>query len=250
MGVLREAFDLMTDPASWRGSGSIAHRLFEHVQMSVLATVLAIAVALPLALYVGHVRRGGNAVVSVGNLGRALPSFGVLAIVFPFTLRYDFPGGIGFSATLIALLLLAIPPILTNTYVGIAGVDRDTLEAARGMGMSERQVLTRLELPLAVPLILAGVRTAAVAVVATATLAALVGWGGLGRLIVDGFAAGDDPQLVTGALLVATLAVVTELGLAILERALTPRTTSTAGSRPHVAERIGAVPAVPGGPRA
>jgi len=132
----------------------------------------------------------------------------------------------GFTPTVVALVLLAIPPILTNAYVGIQSVDPDMVEAARGMGMTEREVLTKLELPLAAPLIMAGVRTAAVTVVATATLAALIGGGGLGRFIIDGFSQGDTPMLVAGAILVAILAIITEVGFGFVERGVTPKTRS------------------------
>lgn len=222
MDVLAEAFAFLTDGANWTGSTGIPTRLWEHVQMSVLATVLALLVALPAGLAIGHSRRGEFLASSVGNIGRALPSFGVLGLVFPFTLRY-LGGSIGFAATLIALFLLAIPPILINSYVGVQGVDEDTLEAARGMGMNWHQILVMLEVPLAVPLIISGVRNAAVAVVATATLGALVAWGGLGRFIIDGFAIRDHGQILAGAFLVAALAVATELGLGVVERLLSPK---------------------------
>jgi osmoprotectant transport system permease protein len=181
-----------------------------------------------VGLYIGHAKRGQFLAVSVGNIGRALPSFGVLALVFPFTLRYSVLqfGGLGFSATLFALILLAIPPILTNTYIGVDGVDPDILEAARGMGMSGAGILRSVELPLAVPLIIVGIRTAAVAVVATATLAALVAWGGLGRFIVDGFATRDEAQIVAGAILVALMAIVTELLFTGIERLAAPKTST------------------------
>jgi osmoprotectant transport system permease protein len=135
----------------------------------------------------------------------------------------------------VALFLLAVPPILTNTYVGVQAVDADTIEAARGMGMTERDVLFQLELPLAVPLIMAGLRTAALTVVATATLAALIGGGGLGRYIIDGFAQGDQPQVLAGAVLVAVLAIVTEIGFGLMQRAVSPRTSSR-GRRGKTAE--------------
>ena len=222
MDLVADAFAFLTDGSNWSGSAGIPTRLWEHVQMSLMATGLALVVALPVGLAIGHARKGEFLASSIGNIGRALPSFWVLGLVFPFTLRY-MPGGIGFWATLIALFLLAIPPILINTYVGIQGVDEDTLEAARGMGMDWRQVLVMLEIPLAAPLIVAGVRNAAVAVVATATLGAVVAWGGLGRFIIDGFAVRDHGQILAGAFLVAALAVVTELGIGALERALSPR---------------------------
>jgi osmoprotectant transport system permease protein len=228
MGVITGAFHFLTQGDHWHGSAGIAHRLVEHAGMSLLATLIGTLIALPVGLYIGHAKRAQFLAVSIGNMGRALPSFGVLALVFPFTLRYSVLqfGGLGFSATLVALVLLSIPPILTNTYVAIDGVDRDVIEAARGMGMSEAGVLRRVELPLAAPLIIVGIRTAAVAVVATATLAALVAWGGLGRFIVDGFATSDQAQIVAGAILVALLAIVTELIFAGIERLVSPKTST------------------------
>jgi osmoprotectant transport system permease protein len=222
MNVISEAFSFLTDPANWSGSAGIPVRLWEHVQISFYATALGAAVAFPLGLLIGHARKGEIVVSSIGNIGRALPSFGVLGLVFPFTLRY-LPGSIGFTATLFALFLLAIPPILINTYVGVQGVDDDALEAASGMGMSWRQILFVLEIPLAAPLIIAGIRNAAVAVVATATLGALVAWGGLGRFIIDGFAVRDNGQILAGAFLVASLAVITELGIGRIEKILSPK---------------------------
>jgi osmoprotectant transport system permease protein len=228
MGVVGGAIRFLTHAHNWQGDSGIAHRLVEHVAMSLLATVIGTLIALPVGLYIGHAKRAQFLAVSVGNLGRALPSFGVLALVFPFTLRYSVLqfGGLGFSATLVALVLLSIPPILTNTYVGIDGVDPDVIEAARGMGMSEAGVLRRVELPLAAPLIIVGIRSAAVAVVATATLAALVAWGGLGRFIVDGFATRDNAQIMAGAILVALLAILTELAFAGIERLVSPKTAT------------------------
>jgi osmoprotectant transport system permease protein len=226
MNILTETVRWFADRAHWSGSSGVPARMFEHVQISLLAVAVAGLIALPVGMFIGHTRRGEFLAVSVGNLGRALPSFGILALVFPLTLRYA-PGSIGFAPTLIALILLAIPPILTNTYVGVQNVDPDVTEAARGMGLSGRQVLLQLEVPLAAGLIVAGLRTAAVQVVATATLGAVFAWGGLGRFIVDGFAQGDDGMIVAGALLVAALAIMTEVAFTLLERAVSPRTAST-----------------------
>jgi osmoprotectant transport system permease protein len=172
-------------------------------------------------------------------IGRAIPSFAILSISFQVILNVAPEVAFGFVPTVIALTLLAIPPILTNTYVGIEEVDADTVEAARGTGMRGRQVLTRLELPLATPLILAGMRTAAVQVVATATLAALIAGGGLGRYIIDGFAQGDEGMLLAGAVLVAALAIVTELAFAVLERVVSPTTSSRT---PRRAFSLGSAP--------
>jgi osmoprotectant transport system permease protein len=218
-GFLVQVGEWFTDPANWSGSSGIPNRLQEHVQISGISVAIAALVTLPVAMYIGHRRRFEFLVVSIANIGRAIPSFGLL---FLFVIIR----GIGDEAVVIAMVLLAIPPILTNTYVGIQTVESDTLEAARGMGMSEAAVLTRIELPLATPLIVAGLRTAAVQVVATATLAAVVAGGGLGRFIVDGFAVRDEPQIFAGAVLVALLAMVTEIAFAFLQRAGAPRMSS------------------------
>lgn len=221
MSVLSELASWLTDPVNWSGEAGIPVRLFEHLRITAVSLLAATAVALPLGLYIGHTRRGEVVAVSIANLGRAIPSFAILALAFPISLRL----GLGLSdwPAIAALFLLGIPPILTNSYVAIKGVDPDTLEAARGMGMSEREVLRSIEVPLGAPLIVAGVRISAVQIVATATLAALVAGGGLGRFIVDGFAQGNDGMTLGGALLVALLAIVTEIGSALLERAATPR---------------------------
>ena len=166
--------------------------------------------------------------MSVANLGRAVPSFAILSIVFQIMLDYWPTIAFGLGPTVLAMILLAIPPILTNTYVGVQQVDRDTVEAARGMGMTGGQVLRRLEMPLAAPLIVTGIRTAAVQVIATATLAALIGGGGLGRFIVDGFAQGDDVMVVAGAILVALLAIVAEVVFGGFARLARPRLASAA----------------------
>jgi osmoprotectant transport system permease protein len=223
MTVLQQVVEWIGDPANWAGEGGVPIRVLEHLRISAIAVLAATAVALPAGLYIGHTRRGEVVAVSIANLGRAVPSFAILALAFPPALRL----GLGLSdwPAIAALFLLAIPPILTNSYVGVKGVDADALEAARGMGMSEREVLRSIEAPLAAPLIVAGLRISAVQVIATATLAALVAGGGLGRFIVDGFKQGDDGMTVAGALLVALLAVVTEVAFGLVERATSPRHT-------------------------
>ena len=226
-GFLGQVVDWFTEPAHWEGSFGIPMRLREHIITSGISVLVAAVIALPLGMYIGHRRRFEFLVVSIANVGRAIPSFGLVFLaVLVFGISLDTPPELR-PAILVALVLLAIPPILTNTYVGLQTVDADTLEAARGMGMTEWQVLWRLEVPLAASLIVGGLRTAAVQVVATATLAAVVGGGGLGRFILDGFATGNDPQIFAGALLVAVLAILTEASLGLLQRAVTPRTIST-----------------------
>ena len=233
MDVLFDALSWLTSSDNYSGEAGIPARLIGHILISTQSTALAALVALPVALYVGHKRRFEVAAVTTGNLGRALPSFGVLGLVFPFT--FDIPGELGYWATFFALFLLAVPPVLANAYVGIRGVDGDVVEAARGMGFAERAVLFRLEVPLAAPLIVAGLRTALVQVVATATLGAFAGWqDGLGSFIRSGFAQGDPgrDQLLGGAILVALLAIVTEVLLGFVQRGVAPRHESNSRARP------------------
>ena len=210
----------LTDPANWQGSLGIPTRVLEHIELSGLSVLLALLIAMPIALYLGHTGRAGFIAINVANIGRALPSLALLA--FGLVIAISLGLGLGFWPTVFALVPLAIPPILTNSYVAIREVDRDIVAAARGMGLSEAQILRSIELPLGLPLVLAGIRTAAVNVVATATLGALVAGGALGRFIVDGLALQEYDQLMAGALLVALLAVVTEVSFAALERATVP----------------------------
>lgn len=216
MGILGQAIGWLTTGSHWTGTGGILQRLAEYAEMFLLVMAIAVAVALPLGLVIGHARKGAFLAINAAGIGRAIPSFGILAFVFPITLRTHLPGPFGFWPTLIALVVLAIPPLLTNTYVAVTTVDPDTVEAGRGIGMGERQVLLRLELPLAAPLMLDTVRIVAVQVAATATLGSVVGWGGLGRFIVDGFATQDTPQLLAGAILVALFAVAVDVSFGLL----------------------------------
>jgi osmoprotectant transport system permease protein len=229
MDLLRQVFEWLTDPANWSGSDGIWAHTVEHVTVSAAGVAAGIAVALPVGMLIGHTRKGAFLVISVGNLGRAIPSFGIIGMTFGFFLSAGF--GLGFWPIFVALFFLAVPPILTNTYTGISGVDPDTLEAATGMGMTGGQSLLRIELPLAASVIAAGIRTAAVQVVATATLGALVGGGTLGLYIVRGFRTHDDVQVLGGAILVAGLAIVTELVLGLVERLVRPRTASRGARR-------------------
>jgi osmoprotectant transport system permease protein len=205
---------------AWSGRDGLPSLLWAHVQLSVVALLVAALVAIPPAVVLGHVRRGALAAVSIVNIGRAIPSFAIIALLFPISLRYHFE--LGFGPTAIALILLAIPPIFTNTYTGVRDVDPGVVESARGMGMRARELLTRVEVPNALPLIITGLRVAAVQVVATATLGALVGYGGLGALIIKGTAQQDDGKLLTGALFVALLAILTELAFGAFERRSAP----------------------------
>lgn len=216
MSFLGDVASFFNDRANWRGSSGLSHLLWQHVWISAEAIAIALVIALPLGLGLGHARRGEVFAVNVANIGRAMPSFAVLVIALQLT-------SIGKGPALIALVLLAVPPVITNSFVAMAGIDDDAREAARGMGMTGVQLFRRVELPLAVPLVMAGVRTAAVQVVATATLAALVGYGGLGLLIVRGLRTRDNVEVFSAALTVAVLALLTEIVLSVAQRALTPR---------------------------
>lgn len=187
----------------------------DHMWLSLVATAIACATAIPLGLWLGHIGRGGVLAINASNVGRAVPSLALIAFFVAYL-------GVGFANVTLALVLLAIPPILTNTYVGIRQVDRDTVDAARGIGMTGAQIVRRVEFPLAVPLIFGGIRTSAVNVVATATLAPLAGVLSLGDPIINVSTYGDDGRL-GAAILVAFLAVATELSLAAVQRAVTPK---------------------------
>ncbi len=200
----------------WRGADGIPHRVGEHLSISALSVAAALVVALPLALWLGHLGKGGYAAISIANAGRAIPSFAVLVIGFEIF-------GLGATPVFLALFALSVPPIVTNTYTAIRGVDPDVTQAAVGMGMTGWQVLTRVEIPNAIPLMFAGIRTAGVQAVATATLGAVVAWGGVGRYIVDGIPQKDNVKVFAGALIVAVLSFLTEIGLAGLQRLVTPR---------------------------
>ena len=198
----------LIDPEHWQGTDGIPIRVAEHLELTALSVVVATLIALPLGLYLGHTGRASFLAINVANLGRALPSLAILAFALPVSFALGL--GLGFWPTFMAMVPLAVPPILTNAFVAIRGVDRDTVEAARGMGMRELQVLRSVEMPLGAPIILGGLRTASVNVIATATLGALVAGGGLGRYIVDGLALQEHERLFTGAVLVALLAIGTE----------------------------------------
>jgi osmoprotectant transport system permease protein len=206
VNVVNEVFTWLTDPAQWSGPDGIPVRTLQHLWYSLLATAIAAAIALPIGVFIGHTGRGALLAVNLTNLGRAIPSLGIIILMFTLV-------GFGIVPVLVALTALAVPPIVTNSYIGVRSVDRDVREAAEGMGMRGRQVLWQVELPVAMPLIMAGIRTSAVQVVATATLAAFVGLGGLGRYLIDGLSQRDLAQVVGGAILVAVLSLLTELVL-------------------------------------
>jgi osmoprotectant transport system permease protein len=212
------------DPMNWQGSAGIPNRLVEHVLLSGAALLSAALIGLPIGLFIGHSGRFANTVINLANIGRAIPSYAVLVIILPISLQFSPEYGLNVIPTFLAMTLLAIPPILVTTYAGIREVDRDLVEAARGMGLRERQILGRLEIPLATPVIVGGFRTATLQVIATATIGAVIGGGGLGRFIVDGFSNPSLPaQLYAGVILVAGLAIGMDLLLSLVQRRITPR---------------------------
>ncbi|MFF4012470.1 ABC transporter permease [Streptomyces sp. NPDC001717] len=218
MGVAGDAWSWLADGANWSGENGVGNRLAEHVYVSGVALGIACLLALPVGLWLGHLGKGGALAVNLSNAGRAVPVFAVLALFMVSPLR-----NAGYLPTIAALVLFAVPPLLTNAYVGMREVDRSVVEAARGMGMSGVQLFFRVELPLARRLVMTGLRSGAVQVVATATIAAMVGQGGLGRIITAGFNTYNTAQVVAGALLVAALALLVEGALVAAERLL-PRT--------------------------
>jgi osmoprotectant transport system permease protein len=208
-----DLFSYLTTASNWRGSSGILDRILQHLAYSVETLLIAAAIALPLGLLSGHTGRGGAFLSMVANATRALPTLGLLTI---FAILI----GVGLDAALIPLVLLAVPSILVNTYVGIRDVDRSVVDAARGTGMKGTQVLFRVEVPVALPLIVLGFRLAAIQVVSTATIAAYVGLGGLGRFIIDGQASRNFAELGAGALLVCVFAIIIEVFFLICQRIL------------------------------
>lgn len=246
MDFLGQVLAWYTDPAHWTGSNAIGLRLWQHLSLSAASLAAGVAIALPIGLYIGHTGRFARVTVAVSNIGRAVPSLGWLGIAFPLGTALFHRAGIGFLPAFIGLVALAIPPIVTNTYAGLRDVDPELREAARGMGMRELQLLFRVEVPVSLTVILAGIRVSAVAVVATAPLAALVGGGTLGSYIIQGLALSDEVRVFAAAVLVALLAILTELGFAWLQRrAVSPGLTGSAQAgweEPSQVPAIGAMP--------
>ncbi|MEV5438867.1 ABC transporter permease [Streptomyces sp. NPDC052682] len=202
MNVLNFVHAFFSDSAHWHGYDGIPTRLLEHVRYSLLALALAAAIGLPVGLLTGHTGRGGNALAFLATAARALPSFGLLVLMAVLL-------GLGLLPVMIPLVVLAVPPILVTTYEAVRSVDPAPVDAARGMGLPETRILFQVELPVALPLILSGLRSAAIQIVSTATIAAYVSLGGLGRYIVDGLYQRDYEKVVGGATLVAVLALAT-----------------------------------------
>jgi osmoprotectant transport system permease protein len=209
VGFISDVVHWFGDGANWTGTFGILNRLREHLLLSAAAVLLSMVVALPVGFWLGHVRRGGFVALNLAGLGRAVPSLSLLLLLVQAIGLKSWPL-VGSVTALITLAVLGLAPILINTYVGMRDVADPVRESASAMGMTGLQQAGRVELPLASPLVVAGLRTATVQIIATATLAAWVGSGGLGRLIVDGFAVRNYPQVFAGAILVSGLALLVD----------------------------------------
>jgi osmoprotectant transport system permease protein len=222
--------DWFRDPDHWQGASGVPTLLGQHALLTLVSMLVATAIGLPLAVWLGHRGRGGTFAVNLSNIGRAIPIVALLSLLSLGVFGTESLGPFGRSglATLVTLALFALPPIVTNAYTAMTEVDRDVVEAARGMGMAELDVLRRVELPLAVPLIVAGIRLAVVQVWATATIAALVAGPGLGRIIVHGYESFQTAEVVAGSLIVAAVALVLEVSLVGIQKLIDPL---PAGSR-------------------
>ncbi|MFB6723764.1 ABC transporter permease [Kribbella sp. NPDC056345] len=209
--MIQGLFDFLGDPVNWRGAEGIPTRLVEHLAFTFVSLLIAAVIAFPIGLLIGHTRRGAFIAINTVNAWRALPTLGLLTLIVLLI-------GIGQVPVIIALVVLGIPPILASTYAGVSGVDRNTIDAARGMGMTGREILTKVEIPIALPLIISGLRSATLQIVSTATVAAYVALGGLGRYVIDGLGVRDFPQMLVGAVLVALLAIVLDLVFALIGR--------------------------------
>jgi osmoprotectant transport system permease protein len=232
VNYLRDGFIWMNDPLNWTNPGGLLDRLQEHLEISAWAVLLGCVVGWPIGIWLGHRGRGGGPVVTVANITLALPTLALLTIL-PLT-----PLGFGKLPVVVALAVFAVPPLLANSYTGLRQIDPETREAARGMGFSGAQLLWRVELPLAVPFLAAGLRTGAVQVVATAALASFVNGGGLGQVIAAGFGLGlaqGGGQIVAGGIAVALLALIVEGLLALVQRLVTPKPLRVRSSRPATA---------------
>lgn len=222
MDIFSQAMQWLTDPENWAGSGSIPLRTQEHLAYTAIAVAIAAVIAVPLGYYIGHTGRGRVLAVGTAGAARALPTFGLmlyLVLIFGVAERA--------TAATVALVLLAIPPLLAGAYAGVDQINRATIDAAKAQGMTDWQILTRVEIPLSLPLLIGGLRGATLQVVATVTLIAYVGLGGLGYEIIQGIPLRRLDQMVGAALLIIVLALVIDGLLALLTRLVTPHGVST-----------------------
>jgi len=236
MNLFEQGFAWLFDVAHWMGPTSIPVRIGEHFEYTGISLFFAALIAVPLGFFIGHTGKGRGAAIAISNVSRALPTLGLLAALILLL-------GIGLLPAVIVLVILGIPPLLAGVYAGIESVDRQTVDAARAMGMTELQILFKVEIPLGAALIFVGIRAATLQIIATAVVAAYFSLGGLGRLLVDGLAQNDYPQLVAGAILVIAIALIVDGILALIQKLVVPRVSAGTRSTKRTA-RGGAIPPV------
>ena len=229
MNFIVDAIAFILDPANWAGGTGIGARLNQHLLITFLSVLIAAVIAVPLGLLIGHTGRARGAIIGITGAARALPTFGVMTLFV--LVGIQFGAGLSLTPVIVVLVVLAIPPLLAGSYSGVEAVDRQTVDAARAQGMTEWQILTQVELPLALPLLVGGLRSATLQVVATATIAAYVAQGGLGRYLIEGIQTRDYLRAVVGAVLVAALALLLDGLLAALQRLVMPRGVSRGRTR-------------------
>jgi osmoprotectant transport system permease protein len=226
VNLFGDALAWIFDPAHWTAGPDIAGHLFEHLAVSGLCVLIAVAIALPIGVAIGHTGRGRGAAILIGNVARALPTLGLLSILI---LLY----GIGLLPIVVVLVILAIPPMLAGAYAGVESVDRSTIDAARALGMTEWQIVLRVEIPLALPLLIGGLRATALQVIATLGIASAFAFGGLGIYLINGLAQHDFVQLLAGAILITALALAVDGVLALTQRLVVPRGVAVDRSDPN-----------------
>ena len=229
MNLFADAVAWILDPAHWGGPGGIDTRVIEHIAISLLVVGIATAIAVPIGYLIGHTGKGRGIVVALAGAVRALPTLGLL-ILLALNL------GIGLQAPIIALVVLAVPSILAGAYAGFDAVDRRVIDAARAVGMTEMQIVFKVEIPLGLPLLMGGLRSAVLQVIATATLADYVGGGGLGSFIFHGLQTGEYPEMLAGSIVVVILAIIFEIIFSTLQRLVVPAGV-TANQSPRVRTR-------------
>jgi osmoprotectant transport system permease protein len=221
-------FSFLLDPSKWGGDGGTGQLLLQHLEYTVVAVLIGAVIAIPLGILIGHTGRGGFLVIGLSNAARAIPSIGLLVLVVLLTAT-------GFAPTVLVLAVLALPAILTATATGVSGADPEAVYAAKAMGMTGGQVVSKVEWPLAVPLVISGLRSATLQVVATATVAAFAAGGGLGQLLISGQLSRDYPQMLAGAVLIAALAILLDLLIGTIGLLASRRVRPTAKTRASAA---------------
>lgn len=230
--IFQEALAWILDPAHWSGNGSIPQRLMETLAISGISLLIALLIAVPLGIYIGHTGRGRSFAIILSNVARALPTLGLLSILILVI-------GVNWIPVAIVLVVLGIPPMLAGVYAGFESVNRDTIDAARAIGMTEAQIIGRVEIPLAAPLLVGGLRACALQIVATTTVASAFAFGGFGAYLVRGLAQADWAQMLAGAILITVLCLILDGLLSVLQRLVAPRDIAAARRTPNPRQPAG-----------